>query len=128
MVLLLLAAGGAAGTLARYGLSVWVFARTGPGLPWGTFTVNALGSLLIGFTVGWLEAAPVSLEVRALLTIGLLGGFTTFSTYTYESVLLIRNGEWLAAAGYALGSLAVGLIAVGIGLGCAALLLRVRTG
>lgn len=128
MLLLLLAAGGAAGTLARYTLSGWVLARTAAAFPWGTFTVNALGSLLIGFAIGYLETAAVSAELRAVLTVGLLGGFTTFSTYTYEAVALMRTGQWASAAAYALGSLAVGLLAVSAGLAAALLFVRARTG
>ena len=127
MMLLYIAAGGAAGTLARYALAGWVHSHTASAFPWGTFAVNAIGSLLIGFTVRVLEVAAVTTELRALLTLGLLGGFTTFSTYTWESVALIRDGEWAQAAGYALGSLIVGLIAVILGIAAAALLLRVRT-
>ncbi|MGH6619612.1 MAG: fluoride efflux transporter CrcB, partial [Alphaproteobacteria bacterium] len=125
MMLLFLAAGGAAGTLARYALAGWVYERTGSTFPWGTFAVNVVGSLVIGFTIRYLDAVMVTAEVRALLTIGLLGGFTTFSTYTFESVALIRDGEWILAAGYAIGSLVTGMIAVGVGLAAATLLLRV---
>lgn len=124
MMLLLLAAGGAAGTLARFALSGWFLERGATGFPWGTFAVNAVGSLLIGFTMQCLDAVPVTAETRAFLTIGLLGGFTTFSSYTWESVALFRAGRLSAAIGYTAGSVAVGLCAVVAGLALATLALR----
>jgi CrcB protein len=126
MMLLSIAAGGAAGALARYGLGGWLQGWAGAWLPWGTFGVNALGSLLIGFALRYLEGVPASPEVRALVAIGLLGAFTTFSTYAYETVALLREGAWLRAGLYSLGSLAFGLVAVALGLGVAEAVLRVR--
>ena len=66
-------------------------------MPWGTFAVTAIGSVLIGLTLRVLEGMSSTAELRALLTIGLLGAFTTFSTYTYETVVLIREGSWVRA-------------------------------
>lgn len=126
MVLVFIALGGALGALARYGLSGWVHTWTGTELPWGTFTVNALGCFLIGFALRYLEGVPAGPGLRALVTVGLLGAFTTFSTYAYESMALLRDGEWGRAALYSLGSLAVGLVAVGLGLGVAEAILRAR--
>lgn len=125
-VLALVAVGGALGALARYGLSGWVHGWAGAWIPWGTFAVNALGSFLIGFAVRFLEGIPASPGLRALVTVGLLGAFTTFSTYAYESVALVRDGEWGRAALYSLGSLAAGLVAVAVGLGMAEAILRAR--
>jgi len=124
MIPLLVAAGGAVGAVARYALGGWIHTWAGTRFPWGTLTINVLGSLVIGFLVRYLEGIPASPELRALLTIGLLGGFTTFSTYTYETVALLRDGEWLRGALYALGSLGVGLAAVAIGLNVAAFVLK----
>jgi fluoride exporter len=127
MLLLYLAAGGAFGTVARFALAGWVYDHAGGGFPWGTFAVNAAGSFLIGFAVRSLEFVTVTPELRGFLTIGLLGGFTTFSTYTYETITLVRDGQWSTASLYALGSLLIGLLAVLAGLAAATLLLRIRT-
>lgn len=116
MIPLSIAVGGALGALARYGLGGWVHGWAGAAFPWGTLAVNGVGSFALGFSLGWAEATAVSPEVRALVTIGLLGAFTTFSTYSYETVALLRDGEWSRGAAYALGSLALGLVAVGAGL------------
>jgi CrcB protein len=122
MILLYLAAGGIAGTWARYGLGRWVQASAGEGFPWGTFAVNLLGSFLLGLLLRSTESAPVSPETRAMLTVGFCGAFTTFSTFTHETVVLLQEGAWARAAAYALGSLLLGLAALAAGLGTAALL------
>lgn len=125
-VLVVVAAGGAAGAVARYGLGGWIHGWAGAWMPWGTFGINLLGSLLIGFAVGYLESVPVGPEVRALITVGFLGAFTTFSTYAYETVALLRDGAWVRASLYSVGSLLLGLAAVALGLGLASLVLRTR--
>ena len=86
--------GGAAGALARYWLSGWVTTASGGFFPLGTLVVNVLGSLLLGFGMQAMEAFPVSAELRTMLTIGFLGAFTTFSTFSYETVTLLRDGDW----------------------------------
>ena len=112
----LVALGGALGSLVRWGLSGTVQKWSGATFPWGTFAVNGLGSLAIGWVTALaLERALVPPDTRAFLVPGVLGGFTTFSAYSYETLALIRNGQWSSAAGYALGSLAVGVIAAGVG-------------
>lgn len=126
MLLISIAIGGALGAMARFGLSGWVHTWAGNRMPWGTFIVNAVGSLLIGFALRFLEGVPATPEVRAFVSIGLLGAFTTFSTYTYETVALMRSGEWSRAGLYSVGSLALGLLAVVIGSGAAGTLLRAR--
>ncbi|HUH11865.1 MAG TPA: fluoride efflux transporter CrcB [Longimicrobiales bacterium] len=126
MTLLYIAIGGAAGAVARYGLGGWVQERGGFGFPWGTLAVNVFGSLLVGFTLRWLEAAPFGPDVRALLVVGVLGAFTTFSTFSYETVALLQDGAWGRAAGYAFGSVALGIAAVWAGLLLAAPFLHAR--
>ncbi|MEJ2187684.1 MAG: fluoride efflux transporter CrcB [Gemmatimonadota bacterium] len=126
MILLYIAVGGAMGAVARYGLGGWVQARTGSSFPWGTLVVNVLGALLIGFGLRYLEAVRLSSEVRALVLVGLLGAFTTFSTFSYETVALLEDGEWLRAGAYAFGSLVLGLLAVGAGLTAASYVLQAR--
>ncbi len=127
MTPLWIAAGGALGAVARYGLGGWVQRITGSDLPWGTVAVNVSGSLMLGFLVIWLRASIASADARSFVTIGVLGGFTTFSTLSFETVAMLQEGEWGRASGYALGSLALGVVAVVLGMAAAEALLR-RTG
>ena len=91
--LLMVGAGGAFGAIGRYLLSTWVYSLTGRAFPWGTLAVNLLGSLLMGFLSVWLlERMTVSTEMRALLMVGFLGAFTTFSTFSIETLLLLEEG------------------------------------
>lgn len=126
MIWLYIVVGGGAGAAARYAITGWVQERAGLGFPWGTFTVNLLGSLLIGFALHYLEAVPLAPEVRALVTVGILGAFTTFSTFSYETLTLLESGALTRAALYSLGSLVLGVAAVYLGMGGAALLIRAR--
>lgn len=120
------AMGGGIGALLRYGVSEWVQEWTAGPYPWGTMTVNVLGSLLLGFTVVWLETSTISSEWRQFATIGLLGAFTTFSTFSYEAIALLRDGDRWGATGYVVGSLAAGMVGVVIGLALASWLLQPR--
>lgn len=123
---LYVAAGGAMGALLRFGVSGWVQGWTAGPFPWGTMTVNVLGSLLLGFAVVWLEASVTSAEFRQFATIGLLGAFTTFSTFSYEAVALLRDGDRWGATGYVAGSLAAGLAGVVLGAALATWMLQPR--
>lgn len=126
MTLLYIAVGGAAGALARYGLAGWVHQRAGFAFPWGTLVVNVLGSLLIGFALRYFEAVRLSPDVRALVAVGILGGFTTFSTFSYETVALMQDGAWSRAASYAFGSLFLGIAAVFAGIIICGVILQPR--
>jgi CrcB protein len=112
----LLFLGGGIGTALRFALSASIEARTGPGFPWGTFAVNVSGCLAIGVIVTLAdEHAWITPTARAMLVPGLLGGFTTFSTFGMETWQLVEDGEvWLALANV-LASLALGLTAVVVG-------------
>lgn len=115
-LVLLAALGGAIGTAARY-LTVSAAARLlGPDLPWGTFAVNVSGSLAIGALMAaigqWFGG---SAELRTLLVTGFLGGFTTFSAYSFDILQLIERRAMIEALVYALGSVLVSLLAVAIG-------------
>lgn len=112
----LLFAGGGAGAILRYAVGLWVDARTGPGFPWGTFVVNVAGCFAIGVVATLAdEHAWISPAARLLLVTGLLGGFTTFSTFGMETWQLVEDGAgWLALAN-AGGSLAAGIAAVVLG-------------
>jgi CrcB protein len=124
MLLVYLAAGGVIGTLARHGLGTWVPTWAGTALPWGTFLVNALGSFVLGFAVRASTQLDLSAELRGFVMVGFCGAFTTFSTFSYETVALMQEGHWARAAAYALGSVAVGLAAVVAGMGAANLAFR----
>jgi CrcB protein len=126
MTLLLVGLGGAAGALSRYYVGGWVQALAGSFFPWGTLSVNVAGSLALGFALIWLQSAVSSAELRELVAIGFLGSFTTFSTFSYEAMSMIRDGAWWQAASYTLGSVALGLVAVALGAGLAATLTHTR--
>lgn len=128
MIWLFIAAGGAAGAVARYGISRWVHAQAGYTFPWGTLVVNVAGSLLIGFAIRFFQTTQLTPELRALITVGLLGGFTTFSTYTYETAVLLEEGAWVRAALYSVGSLLAGIGAVYMGIALGGQLLHDRLG
>jgi fluoride exporter len=104
--LLLVAGGGALGSVLRYCISVLAIETLGTAFPWGTLAVNVLGSAAIGVLGG----LGIGGELRLLLVTGLLGGFTTFSAFSLETGLLWQRGWWLAAA-YVAASLTLGLAA-----------------
>ena len=121
-MLFFIALGGAAGALARYGLGGWMHARLGAAFPWGTFAVNAIGCLLVGFFLRTSESVVITPELRAGIAIGLLGAFTTFSTFSWEALALMRDGEWGRAGAYIGGSVLLGLAAAAAGIATAATL------
>ncbi len=121
---LYIAVGGALGALARYALSGWVHGWAGAAFPWGTLAVNLLGAFLLGFAARFLEGTAASASLRALVTIGFLGAFTTFSTFSYETVALLRDGEMVSGLLYVTGSVLVALVATLLGLGLAEAILR----
>ena len=89
-----IAAGGALGALLRYWTSLAVHSRLGSGFPYGTLMVNVLGSLLMGFLYIWLiERIAAGATLRAFLLIGVLGAFTTFSTFSMETLNLVEGGQ-----------------------------------
>ncbi|MFC4349790.1 fluoride efflux transporter CrcB [Kordiimonas lipolytica] len=109
-MLLAIAVGGAAGALSRHFVAGAIMRAVGIGFPYGTFAVNILGSLIMGFLVtAFAHSLSVSQEMRGLLAVGFLGSFTTFSTYSLEIVRLIERSEWMLASLYAFGSLALGV-------------------
>jgi CrcB protein len=105
------AVGAAAGGVSRFYLASAIQQRLGASFPWGTLAINLTGSLLLGFIIRYALATPaVSIEMRALLTTGFCGGYTTFSTYSYETAVLLEGGQFGRAAAYALGSLVLALV------------------
>lgn len=116
MAYLWVAIGGAAGAVARYGLGNVITGRLGRELPWGTLTINATGSLLIGVILTWLIERDIGAATwRPLVVVGILGGYTTFSAFSYEIVTLADDGRIAHAAGYALASVTLGIAACAIG-------------
>lgn len=113
---LAIAVGGAVGSVLRFWVSNWVTGMLGRGFPYGTLLVNVSGSLLMGFLyVALIEKFNASTEWRALLLIGLLGGFTTFSSFSMETFNLIETGEILKALGNVILSVSVCLAATWLG-------------
>lgn len=105
--------GGFIGAVLRYGVTRWVQRLAAGGFPYGTFLVNVAGCLVIGVVFALVETRPqISANVRLFLTVGLLGSFTTFSTFGYETFELLRNGFWGLATANVVGSAALGLCAV----------------
>ena len=95
MTILSIGAGGFLGSISRYFLSTQVHLRLGTDFPYGTLIVNALGSLILGTLAGYVhEHMAISEELRLGLTVGFLGAFTTFSTFSYESIILMQSGDY----------------------------------
>ncbi len=112
-----IAAGGAAGALLRFWVSTGTYALLGRGFPYGTLAVNVIGSLLMGFLyVFFLERMTVSPEIRGAILIGLLGAFTTFSTFSIETLNLIEQADYMKAVLNILISVAACLFAAWLGL------------
>ena len=104
--------GGGVGSILRYAVGLCIGAAA---FPWATLAVNVGGSLAIGLFGGWGERFGWSEAVRLALTVGLCGGFTTFSTFSKESLTLVQSGRWCIFALYALGNFAIGIAAVAMG-------------
>nr|WP_231365737.1 MULTISPECIES: fluoride efflux transporter CrcB [unclassified Thioalkalivibrio] len=114
---LAVAAGGALGSALRLGMQEWMVAHFGRAFPWGTLSINILGSFLIGvLAVVLVERLELHPAWRLLLVVGVLGGFTTFSTFSLEVVHMVDVGAWARALGYMLASLLVCVLAAAAGL------------
>lgn len=116
--------GAGIGGLARYGVGVWTQTVTGPGFPWGTLLVNVTGSLLLTFLYVLLEGTAGSSEWRAFLGIGFCGGYTTFSTFSYETTRLLQDGEWRRATFYIVGSVVLSIAGALLGFRLGSMLLQ----
>ncbi len=113
--LLLVAGGGAIGAAGRFLTHNWMLDIAGKNFPWGTLLVNLLGSLLAGLLFAWLTARQGADGLRLLLMMGVLGGFTTWSSFALETLLLGRNGQPGAALAYVLASMLGGFFLVWVG-------------
>lgn len=108
--------GGFIGATARYLLGGWIAARLGTAFPYGTLVINISGSFILGLIMGTLEGHVLSPIVRLAMAIGFVGAYTTFSTWTYETMRLIESGNLPLAVANAFGSLLVGMLAALTGL------------
>lgn len=117
--LLIVAAGGGLGAMARYSLGL-AAGRLAPNAawPWGTFAANVLGGLATGALVGWLafRGGAQQETIRLFAAVGVLGGFTTFSSYSLETMLMIERRQYALAGAYVVGSVVVALVALFVGL------------
>ncbi len=121
-LLLVVAAGGFVGAPSRYLMDRTVNGRTESEMPWGTMVVNLSGSLVLGFLTGLALGHHLGSVPKALLGTGFCGAYTTFSTFTFETLRLIADGELLQATANVLVSVVIGLLgaAAGVALGLAA--------
>lgn len=116
-VVLMVALGGALGSLVRYFVASTVQPAWWPGFPFGIFVVNITGGLVMGLITG-LAALKLNLtpEMRAFLTTGILGGYTTFSTFSLDSAMLMERGAYVQAGAYVVGSVVLSILALFAGL------------
>ena len=120
---LLIAAGGALGSAARYWVGSTISGRIGTRFPYGTLVINITACVVIGFTLTYFgKRADLSPAWRFLVAIGFIGAYSTFSTYEWETLSTMRSGAFLLAALYAVGSLILGLAATWCGTALADLL------
>ncbi len=111
-----IAAGGAIGALLRFWTSGWVYSLLGRGFPWGTLAVNVIGSLAMGLCYVWfMEKSALGPEWRAFVMVGLLGAFTTFSTFSIETFNHIESGELATAITNMVASVVVCVLAAWLG-------------
>src|SRR5215831_5173746 len=114
--ILLVAFGGGLGSVSRFLCQKYVYELYAHPFPWGTFIVNISGCFLIGLFYGLAERGNLlTPEWRLLLTTGFCGGFTTFSSFAYENITLLRSGDFAYFLLYSLGSLVVGIVATYLG-------------
>jgi CrcB protein len=110
---LLVAFGGALGSMARYWMGFTIAKRVGTKIPYGTFAINMLACAMIGFSSTYIiRRAGLNSAWRSLVPIGFVGAFSTFSTFEWETLSTLRSGEFLLAAIYGIGSFVLGFAAV----------------
>ena len=113
---LLIAFGGALGSIARYWVGSTISGRIGAKFPYGTFVINMTACVIIGFTLTYLgKRADLNPAWRYLFPVGFIGAYSTFSTYEWETLSTLRSGAFSLGALYAVGSLVLGLVAVWAG-------------
>lgn len=107
--------GAGCGGVSRFWIGHWIVKMVGATFPWGTFAINITGSLLIGIFFGLQPVSEPPSPARLLIVVGFLGGYTTFSSFSYETLALFQKQAYTSAIAYALGSLVLGLFAVWLG-------------
>jgi CrcB protein len=112
---LLVAIGAAIGGVARYLIGGWLASLLGPDFPWGTVFVNVTGSFVIGVVLILVQGGALPVGARPFVAVGILGGYTTFSTYSYETLELITDGNYGVAVINVFVQLVLGLIGVYLG-------------
>jgi fluoride exporter len=125
LLYVLIGLGGALGSIARFALNGFVSAHVGETFPWGTFVINVTGSFVIGFFATLTDPDGrvfVSSNTRQFFMTGICGGYTTFSSFSLQTLNLARDGEWMRAGGYTAGSVVACLFGVWLGHVCASLL------
>jgi CrcB protein len=111
------AVGGAFGAVARFAIDGWVSERTGGLFPWGTLVINLSGAFLLGLLATLaIDRSVLSPDIRPIAMIGFLGAYTTFSTWMLDCWRLLQEGAWALAAANLIGSVLLGLVAVGAGI------------
>jgi len=115
-----IALAGALGAMGRYAVHIWATRAWGDRFPWGTLLVNVVGCLLLGFVVELvLRSSWSNAWIRVFVPVGLLGGFTTFSTFSYETLLHAHAGHWNVVGWNIVANLGLGLAATALGFGLA---------
>ena len=115
--LLYVALGGALGASGRYGLGLWIDRLSGSDFPYGTMSANILGRFIMGLLVAWLALKGAGSEsARLFIGVGLLGGFTTFSSFSLDAVNLVRDKGIEAFLTYVLGSVIISLVVIALGI------------
>lgn len=115
--LLAIASGGALGAVLRHSLNSWLTQMTAEGFPWGIFACNILGSFAMGLLISaFAHIWDVHQNTKLFLTTGMLGAFTTFSTFSLDTVKLIETGHFLTAALYVSGSIVLSVLGLALGL------------
>jgi CrcB protein len=118
MNIIYVALGGALGSVARYLMQSVIGKNWGSSFPYGTIIVNISGSLLMGILIGWLSRTMPerAQDLRIFLAVGVLGGYTTFSSFSLDAIVLMEEGRWVAMSIYVLASVLCGLIGLMAGL------------
>jgi CrcB protein len=115
--ILIVGLGSAAGGMARFLIGKWIYALYPQPFPLPTLLINILGCFIIGLLYGVsIKTGALSAEMRLLLTTGLCGGFTTFSAFAYENILLMKNGEYTMVLVYITASVVLGIVATFLGM------------
>ncbi len=110
-------AGGAIGSMLRYAVTLWMIGRVGPGFPWHTALINVVGSFFIGAVAAYVQSsAGLSPLISAFVMVGILGGFTTFSTFSFDALTLLSDGSAGIALAYCAGSVVLGISGAAAGI------------